>query len=427
MQYEITTATKKIAALTKRIKAIQGGTSAGKTIGIEQILIDKCQRDNPGDITSIVSESFPHLKRGAARDFISILQTQHYYDDRRWNRSDYTYTFETGAILEFFSADQPSKVRGPRRKRLFINEANNIPFETFEQLEVRTLEEIYLDWNPTNEFWFYTDVEPMRDDIDHLILTYRDNEALSPDIVRSIEQRKNRKGWWQVYGEGQLGEVEGKIYKDWTILEDIPAEAKLERTGLDYGYSNDPSAAVDIYRWNGAFIFDEILYQKGLSNKQIANTLLTDESRFVVGDSAEPKSNDEIKSYGVKIIGADKGKDSVNQGIQLVQEQKCFITKRSVNIIREYRNYLWETDKDGKILNVPEHTFSHSMDAIRYAMSSLLKKGNFRATTFYPQSAQPHPTAGGLPPELQGKTWETRDQAPVYNKPKTAHTYIPNL
>lgn len=389
MSYSITTATRKIAALTKRIKAIQGGTSAGKTIGIEQVLIDKCQRDNAGDITSVVSESLPHLKRGAIRDFLSILQSQNYYDDSRWNRSDFSYTFETGAILEFFSVDQPSKVRGPRRKRLFINEANNVPFETFEQLEVRTLKEIYLDWNPTNEFWYYTEVEPMRDDVDHLILTYRDNEALASEIVRSIEQRKNRKGWWQVYGEGQLGEVEGKIYKDWQILDEVPIEAKLERTGLDYGYSNDPSAGVDIYRWNGALIFDEVLFQKGMSNKQIADTLSSNDSRFVIADSAEPKSNDELRLYGIKIAGAEKGKDSVNNGIQLVQEQRCFITKRSVNIIKEYRNYLWETDKDGKILNVPEHTFSHSMDAIRYAVTSFLKRPNRAAHQSTPSSIRP--------------------------------------
>lgn len=383
--YSITSATTKIDRLRKRIKAIQGGTSAGKTIGIEQILIDRCQRDAPGEITSIVSESFPHLKRGAIRDFLSIMEIQGYFNPDRWNKSDFTYTFETGAILEFFSADQPNKVRGPRRKRLFINEANNVPLETFDQLEVRTKEEIFLDWNPTTEFWFYTDVQGKRDDVDHLILTYKDNEALSPEIVASIEQRRNRPGWWQVYGLGQLGEVEGKIYKDWQILDELPIEAKLMRTGLDYGYSNDPSAGVDIYKWNGALIFDEIIYQKGLSNKQIADTLNTDESRFVIADSAEPKSNDEIKSYGVKIVGAEKGKDSVSNGIQLLQDQKCFITKRSINIIREYRNYLWETDKDGKVLNVPEHTFSHSMDAIRYAVSSFAKRTDRPAHQYIPR------------------------------------------
>lgn len=373
MSYAITSATQKIHDLKKRIKVVQGGTSAGKTIGILQVLIDRCQRDKPGEVTSVVSESFPHLKRGAIRDFLSILQAQNYFDDKRWNKTDYTYTFETGAILEFFSADQPGKVRGPRRKRLFINEANNVPFETFEQLEIRTLEEIYIDYNPTNEFWVYEFVLDKRNDADHIILTYKDNEALHQNIVNSIEQRKGRKGWFQVYGLGLLGEVEGKIYKDWEIIDEVPREARLERRGGDYGYANDPTALVNIYRWNGALVFDELAFRKGLSNKQIADICLNDdENVLTVMDSAEPKSNDELKSYGVNVIGAPKGKDSVVHGIQLVQEQKIFVTKRSVNIIKEYRNYLWETDKEGRILNVPEHIYSHSMDAIRYALASML-------------------------------------------------------
>lgn len=384
MPYAITTATKKIADLQKRIRAIQGGTSAGKTIGTLQVLIDACQRDNKGDVTSIVSESFPHLKRGAMRDFVSIMQAQNYFKDNRWNKSDYIYTFETGALLEFFSADQPSKVRGPRRKRLFVNEANNIPLDAFEQLEVRTLESIYLDWNPVNEFWYYTDVEPHRDDVEHIILTYKDNEALDEEIVKSIEQRKNRPGWWKVYGEGLLGEVEGRIYSGWTIMQEIPPEARLVRIGLDFGYTNDPSAAVAVYEYNGAYILDEIIYQKGLSNKQLADILAQHENILVVADSAEPKSIDEIRSYGVIIVPSTKGKDSVNQGIQLVQDQRVFITQRSVNIIREYRNYLWETDKNGRILNVPEHTFSHSMDSIRYALTSLLGKKKTASTQFVP-------------------------------------------
>lgn len=369
--YQLTTATQKVANLTKRIRGVQGGTSASKTVSIVLLLINLAQSDKNPTLTSIVSESLPHLKRGAMRDFLLIMQEHRYFKDERWNKSDFTYTFETGSKIEFFSADQPEKVRGPRRDRLFINEANNVPFETFDQLEVRTKEFVYLDWNPTNEFWFYTDVLNERNDVEHLIITYKDNEALSKEIVDSIEQRKNRKGWWQVYGQGQLGEVEGKIYKDWVIIDELPHEARLERYGQDYGYSNDPTAIVAIYYWNGAYIFDEICYQKGLTNKQIADVYSNHDKALVIADSAEPKSNDEIMSYGVNIVGSKKGSGSVQHGIQFVQSQRCFITKRSVNVIREYRNYLWKTDKDGKILNEPEHQYSHSMDAIRYGMDGL--------------------------------------------------------
>lgn len=360
---------------------MQGGTSAGKTIGILEILIDKAQRDSQPTLTSIVSESFPHLKRGVMRDFLAIMEEHRYYDPNRWNKTDYTYTFETGSKIEFFSVDQPGKVRGPRRERLFINEANNIPYEAFDQLEVRTQECIYLDWNPTNEFWFYTEVLGRRDDVEHVILTYRDNEALSLEIIQSIEQRKDRKSWWQVYGEGQLGEVEGRIYKDWAIIDEVPHFARLERRWLDFGYSNDPSSIGSVYYHDGGYIVDELLYQKGMLNKPIADFLLNQEhpQTLVIADSAEPKSIDEIKLHGVNIIGAEKGPDSVRNGIALVQDQRISITKRSVNTIKEYRNYLWLIDKNGKILNEEDPACAnHSMSGIRYVLTSIIKQPSFK-------------------------------------------------
>lgn len=369
--FQITTATKKISSLKKKIRAVQGGTSASKTISILLYLIDLCQKDKVETLTSIVSESIPHLKRGAIRDFKKIMKTQGYWNRARWNETDKIYTFETGSQMEFFGADDDLKLRGGRRDRGFINEANNISLNAFDEFEVRTREFVFLDWNPTNEFWFYTEILPNRTDVELIILTYKDNEALDVATRDSIEQRKNRKGWWKVYGEGQLGEVEGKIYRDWKIIDEIPHEARLIRYGLDFGYTNDPTAIVAIYLYNNAYIFDEICYQKGLSNKQIADILLNNDKAIVVADSAEPKSIDEIYSYGITIQGAVKGKDSVNYGIQIVQEQKCSMTKRSVNIIREYRNYLWDTDKNGKILNIPEQGFDHSLDAIRYGFSTL--------------------------------------------------------
>ncbi len=365
-----TTALKKINSLSKRIRVVQGGTSASKTISILLYLIAYAQTDEKPTVTSIVAESIPHLKRGAIRDFKKILQAHHYWNDKNWNVQDSTYTFETGSKIEFFSTDNGDKLRGARRDRTFINEANNVTFDAFEQLEVRTNEFIICDYNPTNEFWIMTEVLPKRTDAELIILTYKDNEACPPEIVASIEQRRDRKGWWQVYGEGQLGEVEGKIYKDWQLIDEIPHEARLERYGLDYGYTNDPTAIVAIYKYNNGYIWDEITYQKGLSNKQIADILLNQTPSIVVPDSAEPKSNDELRAYGVNILPANKGQGSVLQGIQYVQHQRISVTKRSVNIIREYRNYLWRTDKNGKIINEPDHLFSHAMDAGRYAMES---------------------------------------------------------
>lgn len=371
--YKLTTATKKLSKLKKRIRLVPGGTSAGKTISIEQLLIDDAQSDQKPTLTSIVSESFPHLKKGAIRDFKNIMMEHGYWKDDRWNATDSYYTLETGSTIEFFSADQPAKVRGPRRDRLFVNEGNNIPYETWDQLLVRTKQYAWCDWNPTNEFWAYTEVIGKRDDVDVCVLTYKDNEALDASIVSEIESHRNNKNWWKVYGEGQLGEVEGRIYKDWTIIDEIPHTARLERRGLDFGYSQDPAAIVDVYYHDGGYILDEQLYQKGMHNSAIADFIknLENPQTLVMADSAEPKSIDELKMYGVNVLPTTKGPGSVNQGIVFVQSKRVSMTKRSVNLIREYRNYLWKTDKDGKILNVPEEGNDHALDAIRYAIQSL--------------------------------------------------------
>lgn len=371
--FQETTATRKINQLTKRIRAVSGGTAASKTISIMVWLIAYAQTQH-NEVISVVSESFPHLKRGAMRDFLNIMQAHKYFKDEDWNKTDYIYTFPTGSRIEFFSADQPSKVRGPRRDVLFINEANNVPYETFTQLEVRTRKIIWLDWNPSHEYWYYTDVVPNFEH-DFLTLTYKDNEALEPAVVQAIEARQYDKGWWRIYGEGQLGVAEGRIYKDWQLIDDIPHEARLERYGLDFGYTNDPTAIVAIYRYNGGFILDEITYQNGLKNREIADILKNVPKALVIADSAEPKSIDELKDLGVNIVGAPKGAGSILQGIQNVQAQRVSVTKRSTHIIKEYRNYLWQTDKDGKIINTPSESFNHAMDAIRYGMNNLTSMG----------------------------------------------------
>ncbi len=409
MSFQETTATRKISALRKRIRAIQGGTSASKTISILLYLIAMSQTDRVPKLTSVVSESFPHLKRGAIRDFLNIMQEHGYFQEARWNRTDSIYTFETGSKIEFFSADQPEKVRGPRRDRLFINEANNVPYQTFDQLEVRTREFIFLDWNPTTEFWYYDQVA-QRNDVDHLIITYQDNEGLEPAVVASIEQRKGNKEWWQVYGMGLLGEVETRVYKGWRVVDEVPFEARLEKLGMDFGYTNDPTAIIAVYYHDGGYVLDELVYQTGLSNKNIADLIKDQEFKVTtVADAAEPKSIDEIRLNGVTILPAKKGPGSVLQGIQYVQQQKVSMTKRSVNLIKEYRNYVWVTDKEGVIINEPLGINDHAMDAVRYAFSLIRPQERQTAHTYIPQSSQP------------------RNNLPGAETPKVAHSYIPRL
>lgn len=380
--YQKTTATTKLLSLNKRIRGVAGGTSASKTVSILLLLIDYVQSVKKPVTISIVSESMPHLKRGAIRDFLNIMQEHKYFKDAKWNKTDFIYDFSdtrNKKIIEFFSADQPGKVRGPRRDILFINEANNINYETFTQLEIRTKDTIWLDWNPVSEFWFYVgeNNEPGvkdREDCDFIILTYKDNEALDPSIIQTIEARKNNKNWWKVYGEGLLGDAEGRIYKGWNMLDEVPDDARLKRKGLDFGYTNDPSALLDIYIWNNAFVWDELIYRKGMSNKDIADVIKMGTDALVIADSAEPKSIDEIASYGVSILPAQKGPGSVLQGIQYVQDQTIYVTKRSLNVWREYRNYLWLTDKEGKVINEPQGFMDHTLSAGRYAMESLRPK-----------------------------------------------------
>lgn len=388
-----TSATEKVFQLSKRIRAVAGGTSASKTISILLWLIDYCQNPKRSNrLATVTSESYPHLLKGAILDFQTIMRDRNYWNDDLWHDTKHIYTFETGNKLEFANFDTYSKAHGSRRDVLFVNEGNNMPYNIVDQLMVRTREIVWLDWNPTNEFWFYTELLGKRNDIDFITLTYKDNEALDQTTIDEIESHKNNKNWWKVYGLGELGDIEGKVYSGWQFVDTIPHEARLRRYGLDFGYTNDPTAIIAIYEYNGGYIWDEILYQKGLSNKQIADVLNNQPKALVIADSAEPKSIDELKSYGVNVLPSQKGQGSVLQGIQYVQDQRISLTKRSTFTIKEYRNYLWLSDKDGRVVNEPSPVFNHAMDAGRYGMESLKPS----EPVFIPKIYRPHDDVIGI-------------------------------
>jgi len=359
-------------------------------------------------------------------DFQNIMRAHGYWQDSRWVKNPRTvYTFETGTKIEFVSIDEYGKAHGPRRDVLFVNECNNLDYKIVDQLIVRTSKIVWLDWNPSSEFWFYTQVLPARpNDIDFITLTYKDNEALNPTMVSEIESHMSDKAWWTVYGLGQLGEIETRIYKGWKVdVDDIPFEARLDRYGVDFGYSNDPTAIVGVYYYNGGYILDEVAYQKGLLNKPIADILLNQPKALVIADSAEPKSIDEIRLHGLTILPAQKGPGSINRGIGYVQQQKISVTKRSVNLIKEYRNYVWMTDKDGIILNEPMDKDNHAMDALRYAIASIKDPNRVNANVHYASSAMPRNNMpGGNIQGSPGAPVELNSQ-----KPRVATTYIPRL
>lgn len=378
--FKLTTATHKILALKKDIRLIAGGTSASKTIGILQVLIDIAQSSTleqaHGLPIDIVSETMPHMRGGAMQDFENIMRSHNYWVEERWNKTLSTYTFETGIKMRFFSADAPSKVHGPRRWILYINEGNNIPWPIADHLIVRTQWLVFVDWNPSSEYWAYTEIinnPEYKGKYDFITLTYKDNEALDPVVVGRIEAHKNNKMWWQVYGLGQLGEIEGRIYTDWQWIDDIPHEARLVKRGLDFGYTNDPSGILDVYEFNGGFIFDEQLYQYGMSNRALADhiKMLPQPNLLVIADSSEPKSIDEMRTYGINILPALKGPGSVNKGIQFIQDQRISATKRSINLKKEQERYIWLKDRlTDLFINEPPDTDNHLLDPARYALES---------------------------------------------------------
>lgn len=376
-----TTAINKILKLTKFIKGVQGGSSAGKTYGILPIEIDYAIK-HAGTETSIVSESIPHLKRGAIRDFKKIMMSTNRWIDEHWNATDFKYTFANNSFIEFFSADNASKLRGARRDRLYINECNNIDFNSFTELAMRTKQSIILDWNPSNEFWFHTELQG-QDNVDFIILNYKDNEAAPQSAIDFIEKAKEKsatsvywQNWYRVYGLGEVGMLEGVIFDNWKEIDKIPDDARLVGIGLDFGYTNDPTAAIEIYNWNGQRIVNEIVYRTGMLNSDIAKVLPSGVT--IYADSSEPKSIDEIRRYGKTIKGVTKGKDSINYGIDVMQRQNYLVTKQSTNLIKELRSYCWDVDKHGVRLNNPAGGNDHAIDALRYhEMESLGLNSNY--------------------------------------------------
>ena len=381
----ITTALRRIEATLYEptfYKVVQGGASAGKTFAIITLLISYCQ-SYPDSLVTVVGLSYPHLEAGSIRDFTKIMKETNIWNPDLWNKSAKIYSFPNGSLLEFKSIDRMS-ARGPRRDVLFVNEANGISFETFQELATRTKDFCIVDFNPSAKFWAHEKLcEALPSDTTHIILTYKDNEALTAREVDNIESHKPKKGeepsnWWVVYGLGQIGTLEGNVYSGWELSdnETIVAQGKLVRYGLDFGFSNDETALVAVYEMpDGKLGLVEKLYRKGLLGSQYGDILRRNEVNpnvLIVADSARPEIIAEIQKDGFRCIGADKNAGSVLRGIDRVAQRQ--IVYSGDNLKREYLSYAWRKKRSGEILDEPEDGNDHALDAVRYAVDDLSKK-----------------------------------------------------
>ena len=369
--------------MTARKKVIQGGTSAGKTFGIIPILINKAIKNNRLKVT-VVAETLPAVKEGALDIFKSIMFETNRWIESNWNASSLTYTFNSGSRIQFKSFDSVGKAKSSgKRDILFLNEANHIPFEIADALMIRS-KETWIDFNPDNEFWVHRETlkEP---NSEFLLLTYLDNEGCPIETIEDLEIKKEKSktssywaNWCKVYIDGEIGSLDGVIFNNWKTIDTIPHDARLLGYGVDFGYTNDPTAIVEVYKWNDKRIVNEICYEKGLTNSQIAKRITTKTPAYC--DSAEPKSIAELKLNGINAIAVEKGTDSIKYGINLIQENDYFVTSQSVNLISELRKYAWDKDKrTNETLNKPIDDFNHAIDSWRY--HEMMTLGAFKKAT----------------------------------------------
>ena len=369
---------KLLAAFTDpRIRGVasKGGTRSGKTWGVLQLL-HLLALNNPSPLViSCVAATLPMVKRGMIRDFRLMLANEGQWDENAYNKTEGCYQYSNGTIIEFFGVDNASKVHGSARDILFVNEAQGIPREIFRQLDIRTRKKVIIDFNPVRKFWGETEFVGDRYVTVHS--TYKDNPYLSKEQVGAIEKNMNDANWWRVYGEGLTGGVEGNVYPEYEIIEDMPETFTGRCIGLDFGFVNDPTAIVDI-RFQGWDLYVDLLcYETGLLNASIADYLTSNmlHRLITVCDNAEQKSIVELQQRRIKAIPCVKGRGSVAGGIAQVKQFKLHITKRSVKLLDELDNYKWIKDEaTDTYTNEAIDTWNHALDAMRYGVDYLIRK-----------------------------------------------------
>lgn len=363
----------------KKIVILRGGTRSGKSYSVIQWLIVKALEEN-GVMISVVRKSFPSLRISALRDFRTIMSDLGLWEEDRWVATEKAYKFDNGSIVEFLSVDDAEKRKGTKRDYLFIDEANELEYQDFFQLFIRTTFKTILAFNPSfsKQHWIYTQVAIHPEAEEH-ISTFRDNPFLDLGIVQEIERLKDiSPSYYKTYGEAEFGMIEGLIFDNIRVIDEIPEEAKLLCYGLDIGYTNDPTALIAIFKLDDVIILDEIVYMRGMLGNQIANFCLAAYNRLgreeVWIDSSEPRLRDELVRYGVNCKSVTKGPNSIQMGIDTMKQHHISVTKGSSNLLNELFSYSWKKDKAGNVINEPEDFNNHAIDAARYGMMMRLSK-----------------------------------------------------
>lgn len=365
----------------KRIIINRGGTRSSKTYSLAQLFIVELF-SGADKILSVVRKSFPALRATAMRDVVEILHKNNLYSLVKHNKTENIISYGSN-ILEFFSLDNEQKVRGRKRTHLWLNEANECNFEEWQQLIFRTSQKAYLDFNPDDiNCWINTELEQKRAhskaDVEVIISSYRDNTFLDTQTIKEIEFLKTSDPeYWKIFGMGEYGRISGLVFEGFTVVSQIPIEAKRLGFGLDFGFSNDPTALVEVYQTEGKLYINELLYQNGLTNSDISNRLLElglQRYDTVIADAAEPKSIEELYRAGFNIKPAKKGPDSINASIDILKRYPLCVTSSSTNLLKELRSYKWQTDKNGQTINKPVDYNNHAIDALRYIALNLLQK-----------------------------------------------------
>ena len=365
------------AFVDPRIRGVasKGGTRSSKTWSTLQLLHLLSVNAEKPLVISCVAATLPMVKRGMQRDFKQMLLAENEWVEDSFNKSEGTYTYDNGCMIEFFGVDNASKVHGSARDILFVNEAQTIPREIFRQLDIRTRKKVIIDFNPVRKFWGET--EFVGDRYITIHSTYKDNPYLSEEQVSAIEKNRNDANWWRIYGEGETGGVEGNVYPEYEVIEDMPETFTGRCLGLDFGFVNDPTAIVDI-RFQGWDLYIDLLcYETGLLNANIAEYLTVNGLNRIITvcDNAEQKSIVELQQKRVKAMPCIKGRGSVAGGIAQVKQFKLHITKRSVKLLDELDNYKWIKDEaTDTYTNEPIDAWNHALDALRYGVDYLIRK-----------------------------------------------------